>query len=72
MKFVPADLNVHKGDTVLWINKDIVAHDVTETNKAWASPTLPNDASFKKVITTNETYYCSIHLIMTGKVLVEE
>ena len=29
---------VQKGDTVVWINHDIVAHDVTEeTGKAWTS-----------------------------------
>lgn len=72
MAFQPADLTVHSGDTVIWINKDIVAHDVTETNKAWASPTLASDASWKKVITSSESYYCSIHLVMKGDITVEE
>ena len=38
MKFEPAEVKVHKGDRVLWINKDITNHDVTElSTKAWAS-----------------------------------
>ena len=72
MKFQPAELTVHKGDTVIWINKDIVIHDVTEENKAWASPPLITDATWKKVITKNESYFCSIHVIMKGVVKVEE
>jgi hypothetical protein len=51
MKFQPAGLKVHKGDTVTWINKDIVVHDVTQQNKAWASPPIMPDATWKKVIT---------------------
>ncbi len=72
MKFQPAELKVHKGDTVTWINKDIVAHDVTEDNKAWASPPLSTNATWKKVITKSDSYYCSIHVIMKGALLVEE
>ena len=42
MKFQPAELIVQKGDTVVWINNDIVAHDVTEEpSKAWTSSLMP-------------------------------
>lgn len=72
MKFQPEELQVYRGDTVVWVNKDIVAHDVTEVDKAWASHPLANGASWKKEITKNEAYYCSIHLIMKGKVTIIE
>lgn len=72
MQFQPADLQVNIGDTVTWINKDMVAHDVTEEQKAWASPPIPSDSSWKKVITNNESYYCSIHVIMKGKLTIAE
>lgn len=72
MEFQPADLKVHQGDTVIWINKDIVAHDVTEEERAWGSPTLASDSSWKKVIMKSDSYYCSIHVIMKGKLTVEE
>jgi len=71
MQFQPAQLTVNKGDTVVWINKDIVPHDVTEVNKAWASPLLKSEESWQKVITKSESYYCSIHLIMKGELIVE-
>lgn len=71
MKFQPAELTVNKGDTVIWINKDIVPHDVTEINKAWASPPLKTGNSWKKVITKSDSYYCSIHVVMKGKLIVK-
>jgi len=45
MQFQPQNISGNKGDTVVFINNDIVAHDVTEKNKAWASPQLsPKDS----------------------------
>lgn len=29
MKFVPDDITVKKGDTIVWVNRDMMAHDVT-------------------------------------------
>ncbi len=72
MKFVPDDVKVHKGDIVVWLNKDIVAHDVTEDNKAWASSPIASEASWQKEFTESASYYCSIHVVMKGKVTVEE
>ena len=71
MKFQPAVLTVHKGDTVIWINKDIVPHDVTGNNKAWASRLLMPKDSWRKVITESKSYYCSIHPNMKGKLIAE-
>jgi plastocyanin len=72
MKFEPAELTLHKGDTVLWINKDITDHDVTEeTRKAWASPKLMIGKSWTKVVKESTNYYCSIHVVMKGKLIVE-
>jgi len=72
MKFQPDELKLHKGDTVIWTNKDIVAHDVTEVNKAWTSSPIAPGASWQKVITESASYYCSIHIIMKGKLIVEK
>lgn len=71
MKFQPAELKVNEGDTVIWINQDIVAHDVTEKDKAWASPVLNAGESWEKVVTKSDAYYCSIHITMTGKLAIE-
>jgi len=72
MKFQPAELVVQKGDTVRWINRDIVAHDVTEEpGKAWTSSLMPVGESWSLVVTQNADYYCSIHVVMKGKLLVQ-
>ena len=34
-KFVPAQLQVAAGDTIVWVNKDIVPHTITSTDKSW-------------------------------------
>ncbi len=72
MKFQPAELVVQKGDTVLWINNDIVAHDVTEeSSKAWTSSLMPVGQSWSLVVTQSVDYYCSIHMVMKGKLVVQ-
>jgi plastocyanin len=71
MQFQPAELTVHAGDTVVFVNQDMVAHDVTEeTRKAWASGPMPTGASWKMVATDDADYYCSIHAVMKGKILL--
>ncbi len=72
MKFVPAELTVHMGDTVMWVNKDLVAHDATEENKKlWTSGPIALGESWSKVVTESADYYCSIHVVMKGKLTVE-
>ncbi len=72
MKFQPAQLTVHKGDTVEWVNKDIVAHDVTQVpNNLWSSSNLPPGKSWKMAVEETDDYYCSIHVVMLGKLIVQ-
>lgn len=72
MKFVPAELVVKKGDVVIWTNMDMVVHDVTEQkSKAWASPPLTSGKSWKKTVTQSDDYYCSIHVVMKGRLKVK-
>jgi len=72
MKFIPSELTIQKGDTVIWINHDIFPHDVTELkNKTWSSSTLLKGKSWSKIITKNVDYYCSLHIVMKGKLIVK-
>jgi plastocyanin len=72
MKFQPAELVLQKGDTVVWINNDIVAHDVTEEpGKTWTSSLLPVGESWRLVVNESADYYCSIHVVMKGKLIVQ-
>jgi plastocyanin len=71
MKFIPEVLEVRKGDQVLWINRDMVIHNVTNKNGGWASPSIPPEKSWKKTVQTTTAYYCSLHPVMTGKVVAK-
>jgi len=71
MKFQPAELDVKCGDTVVWVNNDLVTHDVTEeTNKLWSSGPLPAGKSWRMAVRQNANYFCSIHVVMKGKLIV--
>lgn len=71
MKFNPDTLTVHKDDTVVWINKDYVPHDVSDDDKdSWTSGPLDKGEKWSKVITKDEDYYCSIHVVMKGSIKV--
>ena len=72
MRFQPAELTIHAGDTVEWINQDFVDHDITEeSTKEWHSSPLSAGKSWQWVITKNTDYYCSIHQVMKGKLIVQ-
>ncbi|HEY8687842.1 MAG TPA: plastocyanin/azurin family copper-binding protein [Chitinophagaceae bacterium] len=72
MKFHPEEITVHKGDTVMWVNHDMVAHCVTEENaKSWTSSKISGGTSWKMVVNTSANYFCAIHQVMKGKIIVE-
>ena len=68
MKFVPEEISVNKGDTIIWINNDMVAHDITAQDKSWTSSALQPGQTWKMAVTNNADYYCSIHQVMKGKI----
>jgi plastocyanin len=72
MKFDPAELTVKRGDTVIWINNGITAHDVTEQpGNEWTSSSLAVGSSWQMIATRSADYYCSIHVVMKGKLIVK-
>ncbi|GEM_PF-1442186 len=71
MKFNPATITVNKGDQVTFINKDIVGHNATEVNKVWASPMLQTGQSWPFTPEKTSDYYCTVHLVMKGKIIVK-
>ncbi len=72
MQFIPEALNVAIGDTVVWINKDLVDHTITEKkSKAFYSDTLAVGKSWKMAVKDSAGYYCSIHPTMKGKLVLK-
>ena len=71
MKFNPAETYIASGDKVVFINKDIVAHDVTEVlNHSWTSKPLASDSSWSKTFSESVDYMCTLHPVMRGKIIV--
>ena len=70
MVFTPAEITLKAGDTVEWINKDILAHTAT-VNGRW-EVMIPA----KKTVSTTMndvgaiSYYCRFHPNMKGKIAV--
>jgi plastocyanin len=72
MHFQPSELSVQKGDTVLFVNRDMLVHNVTEAKaKKWNSPSLAPGDSYKMVVNESSDYYCSLHPVMKGKLVAE-
>ncbi len=71
MKFQPDTVRIHKGDTILFTNKDVVEHDATALpDSAWTTGPLQPGQSKKMVIDKSTDYFCSIHVVMRGRVEV--
>jgi plastocyanin len=72
MKFQPETIQVSKGDTVVWKNNDMVAHNVAQfPEKRWSSPVIPSGGSWKLAVTQSSDYYCTIHPEMKGKIVMK-
>ena len=71
MKFEPEVITVKKGDKIVFVNHDLVNHDVTEEGKTWSSSTLEPEKYWSLTATESQNYYCSLHVVMKGKIIVE-
>lgn len=72
MVFSPSEITIRKGDTVVFINHDPVDHDITEADKKlWSSSPLHPGKTWAKEITESANYYCSLHVVMKGKIIVQ-
>ena len=73
MAFHPATLEVARGDTVVWVNRDLVPHTATGSAKpAWSTGTLAQGQSGQFVPRPDGTipYFCELHPLMEGKLII--
>ena len=70
--FSAPTLTVKPGTTVTWTNRDDDAHTVTSVANRFRSPGLDTGEKFSYTFTRPGTYeyFCSLHPLMTGKVVV--
>lgn len=71
-KFSPTELTIHPGDTVTWVNRDVVPHNVaTGSTNLWRSPNLLRGEMFSIVLSAELSYVCSLHAaVMKGAILM--
>src|ERR1700748_1537367 len=62
MKFVPDSLVVNKGDEVVFVNRDMVNHCITEKKSSggWTSGPLQSGENYLLVAKESADYYCAI------------
>jgi plastocyanin len=72
-KFSRPILTVPPGTTVTWLNRDEDVHTVVSTTQAFRSAGLETDEaySFKFTKPGIYEYFCTLHPLMTGKVIVK-
>ena len=73
MAFHPAVLDVQRGDTVVWVNRDIVPHTATATGTAgWNTGPLLQGKSGRYVASRRgeHSYACALHPTMLGRLVV--
>lgn len=70
--FDPATIRIRVGESVGWMNDDVVAHTVTDDAGAFDSGFIDPAASFTQVFSEpgTFTYHCTPHPWMTGTVIV--
>ena len=71
MEFQPHNVLVHKGRKLVWLNKGIVGHNVTENpDRTWTSGDFEVGETWEMTPTESFDYLCTIHPTMTGSVKV--
>ena len=71
LEIMPAEASAKVGDTVEWVNKDILAHTATARNGDW-DVTIPPKKTVTLVLTKAGTveYYCRYHPNMKATLTV--
>jgi plastocyanin len=74
MAFHPAVLEVRRGDTIVWINRDLVPHTATsaDSEATWSTGHLLQGQSGQYVArhSGEAPYFCRLHPVMLGKLIV--
>jgi plastocyanin len=74
--FVPSKINLHKGDTLTWIDGDTVSHTITSATfngLIWPQGSNQGASTFSHTFDKSGTfgYFCQIHPYMTGVAFVD-
>lgn len=73
MQYNPRELRVHRGERIVWVNKDLFPHTVTAAAHAFDSGSIAAGASWTYVAgkTGEYAYGCTFHPTMKGILKVQ-
>ena len=73
MQFIPANLEVNAGDTVIWKNEDLVPHTATSARKSFDSGAIESGRTWKYVVRKkgSYSYICVYHPTMKAELIVQ-
>ena len=70
--FAPESVNIARGVTVTWTNRDSTAHNATSNSNLFAGDMTPGGTFSRRFDTAGTfTYRCTIHPAMTGTINVQ-
>jgi plastocyanin len=71
-QFTPAVVVVAPGDTVVWVNRDLVPHTITARDGSWDSHGVAQNATWEMHVTdsTASEYICRYHPMMQGRLVI--
>lgn len=71
MRFGPVPANIKAGDTIVWVNRDVVPHTATARDRSF-EVIVPSRRSANMVVRRAGTFpiYCRYHPAMTGSLVV--
>ena len=72
MAFSPRTVRIASGDSVTWVNNDIVMHAVksSDPGNPWQSRDLQPHESWTRVVNEGGPYLCPYHPTMTAELVV--
>ena len=69
--FSPAEVRAKVGDTIVWDNKDVLAHTATASNKDWDVMIGPKQTASLAIKKAGDfAYFCKFHPNMKGSIVV--
>jgi plastocyanin len=73
MQFNPAQLRVHRGERIVWVNKDLFPHTATAASHAFDSGSIAANSSWTYVASKagEYAYGCTFHPTMKGVIEVQ-
>ncbi len=68
-KFIPVEVNVSPGDTIVWVNQDTVPHTITAADKSWDSGKIVKAGQWQTVVGNQMpgAYFCRFHPTMKAQ-----